>query len=194
MTVDEYLERIEGLAEIARAEAPDADRARRLGDKTVQAIVDAGLHRALLPPALGGGGITWAENFRLIEALARVDGAASWNTSIWAGTAQLAVTLADEDASAEVLGDGSSLCSASLNWLNLSARRVDGGYVIDGKATFLSGSSHAQWLSLGGWLYMKAFLPLASSYNASLLYAIANLALLFALLAYLHRRRLYLTV
>jgi hypothetical protein len=41
---------------------------------------------------------------------------------------------------------------------------------------------------------MRAFLPLASSYNASLLYAIANLALLFALLAYLHRRRLYLTV
>ena len=49
-------------------------------------------------------------------------------------------------------------------------------------------------LSLGGWIYMKAFLPLASSYNASLLYAIANLGLLFALLAYLHRRRLYLTV
>jgi predicted acyltransferase len=49
-------------------------------------------------------------------------------------------------------------------------------------------------LSLGGWIYMRAFLPLASSYNASLLYAIANLALLFALLAYLHRRRLYLTV
>ena len=48
--------------------------------------------------------------------------------------------------------------------------------------------------SLGGWIYMSAFRPLASPYNASLLYAIANLALLFALLAYLHRRRLYLTV
>jgi len=49
-------------------------------------------------------------------------------------------------------------------------------------------------LSLGGWIYMRAFLPLASSYNASLLYAIANLAVLFALLWWLHRRRLYLTV
>ena len=152
MDVATYLGRIDDIAEVVRAEAADADRARRLGDKTVQAIVDAGLHRALLPPSLGGGGITWAENFQLLEALARVDGAAGWNTSIWAGTAQLAVTLADEAASAEVLGDGSSLCSASLNWLNLSARRVDGGFVIDGKATFLSGSSHARWLSLGGWL------------------------------------------
>jgi predicted acyltransferase len=49
-------------------------------------------------------------------------------------------------------------------------------------------------VSLGGWIYLTAFLPIASPYNASLLYAIANLALLFALLAWLHRRRVYLTV
>jgi alkylation response protein AidB-like acyl-CoA dehydrogenase len=150
--VDACLARVGDIAAVVRAGAIDADRARRLGDETVRAIVDAGLHRMLLPPDLGGEGLQWVEAFAVVEALARVDGAAGWNTSIWAGTAQLAVTLADEAASAEVLGDGSSLCSASLNWLNLSARRVEGGYVIDGKATFLSGSSHAQWLSLGGWL------------------------------------------
>ena len=49
-------------------------------------------------------------------------------------------------------------------------------------------------LSLGGWIYVTFFLPIAAPYNASLLYAIANLALLFALLASLHRKRLYLTV
>ena len=49
-------------------------------------------------------------------------------------------------------------------------------------------------LALGGWLYQRAFLAIASPYHASLLYAIANLALLFALLAVLHRKRIYLTV
>lgn len=57
---------------------------------------------------------------------------------------------------------------------------------------------YLQWpdpaLSLGGWIYKKAFLPLATPYNASLLYALAHLLLLFALLSWLHRRRLYLTV
>lgn len=48
--------------------------------------------------------------------------------------------------------------------------------------------------SLGGWIYTSVFTPVASPYNASLLYAIANLLLLFALLAWLHRKRLYLTV
>jgi len=49
-------------------------------------------------------------------------------------------------------------------------------------------------LSLGGWIYTSAFLPLGMPYLSSLLYAIANLAVLFALLAWLHRKRIYLTV
>ena len=49
-------------------------------------------------------------------------------------------------------------------------------------------------LSLGRWIYLSAFLRFAPPYPASLLYALANLALLFALLAVLHRRRRYLTV
>jgi predicted acyltransferase len=48
--------------------------------------------------------------------------------------------------------------------------------------------------SLGSWLYTTAFTPLAPPYVASLLFALANLAILYALLAYLHRRRTYLTV
>jgi predicted acyltransferase len=49
-------------------------------------------------------------------------------------------------------------------------------------------------VSLARWLYVHAFLPIASPYNASLLYALANLVLLYALLAVLHRKKLYLTV
>jgi predicted acyltransferase len=48
--------------------------------------------------------------------------------------------------------------------------------------------------SLARWIYVTAFLPLASPYNASLLYALANLALLYLLLAALHRKRIYLSV
>jgi alkylation response protein AidB-like acyl-CoA dehydrogenase len=37
--------------------------------------------------------------------------------------------------------------------MNIKARRADGGYVFEGDATFLSGSSHADWLMVGGWLH-----------------------------------------
>ena len=49
-------------------------------------------------------------------------------------------------------------------------------------------------MSLASWIYQTGFVPLAPPAVASLLYALANLALLFALLHWLHRRRLYLTV
>lgn len=48
--------------------------------------------------------------------------------------------------------------------------------------------------SLGSWIYASAFQPFAPPQVASLLFAIANLLLLYALLAVLHRKRIYLTV
>ena len=46
-------------------------------------------------------------------------------------------------------------------------------------------------VSVKGWIYSTLFVPFASPKNASLLFALANLALLYALLAWLHRRRWY---
>jgi predicted acyltransferase len=51
-----------------------------------------------------------------------------------------------------------------------------------------------QTTSLGGWLYANYFAPLAAPRNASLLYALAHLALLFLVLAWMYRRRLFLRV
>ena len=48
--------------------------------------------------------------------------------------------------------------------------------------------------SVQQWIYMRAFAPLAAPKAASLLFALANLAALYALLAWLHRRRWYWSV
>jgi predicted acyltransferase len=57
---------------------------------------------------------------------------------------------------------------------------------------------HVKWpdpsISLGRWMYQAAFAPVAPPRSASLLYALANLAVLWTLLWWLHRRRAYLTV
>lgn len=49
-------------------------------------------------------------------------------------------------------------------------------------------------IALSRWVYVSWFVPLASPKNASLLYAIANLVLLFVLLAWMYRRRIFLRV
>ena len=49
-------------------------------------------------------------------------------------------------------------------------------------------------MSLARWMYLSWFLPLGAPKNASLLFALANLAVLFALLWWLDRRRWYFRV
>lgn len=49
-------------------------------------------------------------------------------------------------------------------------------------------------ISVSHYAYLHYFVPLASPKNASLLYAVANLVLLFGLLAWMYRRRLFLRV
>jgi predicted acyltransferase len=48
--------------------------------------------------------------------------------------------------------------------------------------------------SISHYAYVTYFVPLASPKNASLLYALANLVVLFALLAWMYRRRIFLKV
>lgn len=51
-----------------------------------------------------------------------------------------------------------------------------------------------QAVSLGRWIYTSAFTPLAPPHVASLLFALANLLVLYVILAILHRRKIYLSV
>lgn len=49
-------------------------------------------------------------------------------------------------------------------------------------------------VALSRWIYLAGFAPLASPQNASLLYACAHLLLLFGVLAWMYRRRLFVRV
>ena len=150
---NDYLGRVAEIADVVRAEAPQAEIARRLGDKTVDALRDTGLLRMLLPARYGGGGLHLGDTFPIVEALSRVNGSAGWNLQIGATTAALANDLADDATRDEVLGDGRSIVAGTINFMNIKARRAEGGYEFTGDATFLSGSSHADWLIVGGWLH-----------------------------------------
>jgi predicted acyltransferase len=70
---------------------------------------------------------------------------------------------------------GSALLVKTMNWIRVEA--ADGASI-----------------ALSRWIYTSWFVPLASPKNASLLYAIANLVLLFGILAWMYRRRIVLRV
>ena len=49
-------------------------------------------------------------------------------------------------------------------------------------------------VSISRWAYLHWFVPFADPKNASLLYALANLVVLFGLLWWMYRRRIFLRV
>jgi predicted acyltransferase len=132
-------------------------------------------------------GLIWDETFPINKSL--------WTSSYVLFTAGLAV-----------------VALAACHWLldlqsRLFTNRLSEPFVVLGRNAILlfvvSGLVgriliYLKWpdqsMSLGRWLYLTAFAPLASPRNASLLYAMANLALLYALLAFLHRRKIHLSV
>jgi predicted acyltransferase len=60
--------------------------------------------------------------------------------------------------------------------------------------TLKAGEVEGETVSLWSYLYARGFEPFFDPYVASLLFALANVALLFAPLAWMYRRRVFLRV
>ena len=71
---------------------------------------------------------------------------------------------------------------------------VASGLLVKTLALIRVAAVDGQEVAVSRWAYLHFFVPIASPKNASLLYALANLVVLYALLAWMYRRRLFLRV
>src|SRR5687768_9567824 len=72
------LDAVQRLGPVIAAHADRAEQDRRLPAETVRALADAGVFRLLVPRALGGAEVEPATVCRVVEEIARVDGASGW--------------------------------------------------------------------------------------------------------------------
>jgi predicted acyltransferase len=68
------------------------------------------------------------------------------------------------------------------------------GLLVDTMGLFRVTGNDGREVGLSRYIYVEYFAPLAAPKNASLLYAIANLAVLFLILTWLYRRKIFLRV
>ena len=141
------LEAVAALAPRVRAAAGETERARRLPAELVAALAEAGVFRMLVPRTLGGGEVDPATMVRVLETIARADGAAGWSAMIGA-TSGVASAYLPEDAAHAIYGDANAITGGAFAALG-RARAVDGGYQVRGRWPFASGCEHCTWL-MGG--------------------------------------------
>ncbi|WP_053913479.1 hypothetical protein [Streptomyces sp. TP-A0875] len=142
--------RLSGQADkLASLAAEEADRTGVLCAGLVAALSDSGLPRHFVPARWGGSDGTFTELTAVLVTLGRSCASAAWVGSMFAYTARFATHLPVR-AQEEVWADGPDpLWVPGLVPAGRS-RRVEGGYRLTGRWTYVSGSEFADWALLAG--------------------------------------------
>jgi indole-3-acetate monooxygenase len=139
----DYLARIHAIAPALAAAGDEIDRRRELPERIVDALIENGLFRLLLPRSLGGAELLPPQYVPIIEALARIDASTAWCVNQNSGCSMISAHLAPEVAR-EIFGHKRGI----LAWGPGpgEAHVVSGGYRVTATWGFASGSHHATWL------------------------------------------------
>jgi len=141
-----YLERARELRPMLAAAGDAIERGREVTPEIVDAMIERGIFRMLLPRSLGGAEIDPLTYTAVLESLAQGDGSTAWCLGQNSGCSMIAPYLPAETAR-EVFGGPRGI----LAWgpeLPGAGRgvAVDGGYRVTGQWGFATGSRHASWL------------------------------------------------
>ena len=130
------------LARIADA-GDTIERERQIPQDVIDAMVDLGLFRLLVPRSVGGLEVDYLDYLAITQAVATADGSTAWcfNQNNILGTM---ASLMPEPLAQEIWSDSRSiLCNGPP--AHSEFRQVDGGYSVSGRWNFSSGSRHATW-------------------------------------------------
>jgi alkylation response protein AidB-like acyl-CoA dehydrogenase len=134
-----------GLIAEVRAAREDCEALRRVPTAIAEALAKAGLLQMFLPRSMGGPELPPLVAFRAVEEISRADGSIGWCTMI-ASAVSSSMGWLDSGVGRQMAGTPADLRLAGSIRPQGRARRVDGGYRIDGRWDFASGVHHATWL------------------------------------------------
>jgi alkylation response protein AidB-like acyl-CoA dehydrogenase len=143
-----FIDAARGLAPHIQASAEEIERSRRLPLPLVEAMAQAGLFRLWIPRALGGEETDPMTLVRVVEEVARADGAAGWCMAI-GGEYGVFGGYLPVDAAREIYGSDPHVRTAGAFRPFGGAVVVDGGYRVTGRWPLGSGCQHSAWI-VGG--------------------------------------------
>ena len=152
----DLLERARHAAAQIAPRADEIEAARRLPASVVDALVEAGVLKLLVPRAHGGAEASLATMVAAVEAIARADGSAGWCAMLGASSALMCGFLPDHEARAIYGADDAFTCGVFAPMGR--ATPVEGGFRVTGRWRFASACQHAAWC-MGGTLVDGDVLP-----------------------------------
>jgi indole-3-acetate monooxygenase len=142
------LSSISAIEPLIRAHVEEAERNRHLSQPVVMALKKAGLFRMYIPQALGGLEVPPQTLYRVIEAIARIDGSTGWCTFIGGVIGVFGAFLPDAVAE-QIFGTDPEVVLGGALFPPGTATVCNGGYRVSGRWSYASGCHHCSWL-VGG--------------------------------------------
>jgi len=144
---DKLVERAKELRPFLTEQAPEGEKRRNPTPAVDKMLKDEGFLRMALPRRLGGFGLSTTDFCRVQIEIAKGDPAISWVIQIINGTSWV-TSLAPDSVQDAVFGDGPQPVCGAYNPPG-KARKVDGGWIINGAWPYMSGSRQATWTQQG---------------------------------------------
>ncbi len=140
---------ITGIMDQLTSEAEACDAQGRLADKVVHLLKESGVVRMLQPREYGGYEAHPREFCETIMELTSKAPSIGWVAGV-VGVHPFEFGQADPRLQEEIWGEDQDTWTASPYAPIGTARKVDGGFILNGRWPFSSGTDHCAWAILGG--------------------------------------------
>ena len=146
-TADAMIAKAKELCPLFQAEAAEGEKRRSPTPAVEKALFDNRILHAFLPKRLGGIGLSTTDFARMQIEIAKGDPAISWVVQIINGTSWV-TSLAPDSVQDAVFASGPVAVCGAYNPPG-KARKVDGGWIINGSWPYTSGSRQSTWAQQG---------------------------------------------
>jgi alkylation response protein AidB-like acyl-CoA dehydrogenase len=142
------LDAVQKIAPEIAERAEETEKNRSLAPDLIEKLRVAGVFRMMVPRSFGGEEMSQLQACRVIEELARADGAAGWTGMVAFGF-NIAFSRFPAGTVAELYKSGADVLTRGALAPIGTATPVDGGFVISGRWPFASGSYKPKWVAAG---------------------------------------------
>ena len=146
------IEEAERLSAAFAERGDEIEAARRVPADASAQMAEAGIYRMFIPEAVGGLEVTPEVGCRVFETLAQGEASCAWVSFIGATSGSTLALIPHETAS-EVFATPETMI-AGVFAPNGRAEKTDGGFIVNGRWQWGSGTENAQWV-LGGSMLME---------------------------------------
>lgn len=136
------------IVEALRETDAESESLRRVSDRAVALLHEAGLTRLVSPAAFGGNQLSPRALIEAERVVAHGSPAASWVLMVCGAHTFIAGRMT-EQAQADLFGADPGMLIPGVPSRQGTAHKVDGGYRLNGRWSFASGVDHGDWVMLG---------------------------------------------